>query len=432
MQTEEQSVSHALNELCVFLDPKKGVIKTVRRIYEYSDDPKFYNYGAILTECSPDKYENELSNSTSGFSFFSEEEALLKCLGESLERDAVRRFQSNNFITGSVSELQENVIDIKSIVTFSNSQFLEKRFSHVQFNDKTPFSWIKGKNEMSNKEVLIPAQLVYLSYKPIEKEKYIYLPTTSGLAGGGTYTSALVRSILENIERDSFLLHYLSKKSGMKINLSKIKSKKVQKLVSYIRSYNLEVVCCVLMTELEIPTYLTIIINRTGVGPALSLGMKTDLNPVEAILGSIQEALHTRGWIRNIVEKEPGRLINVNLKRIEKLDDRAILWYGKDKIELLDFFINGGEKELEVKEKNFDFKSKLSILKNALKKNNMDLFSINVTPRYLDKYNFKVVKSIIPQLQPFYLIEEYPCWGGDRLRKLLGTKNINKFPQPFL
>lgn len=88
-----------------------------------------------------------------------------------------------------------------------------------------------------------------------------------------------------------------------------------------------------------------------------------------------------------------------------------------------------------------DFKDKMELLKKYLKKAKMDLYVVDITPTYLKGFRFKVARTIVPQLQPFYLLEEFPCFGGNRLYNLpnkLGYgarrtfNSLNDYPHPFL
>lgn len=62
-------------------------------------------------------------------------------------------------------------------------------------------------------------------------------------------------------------------------------------------------------------------------------------------------------------------------------------------------------------------------------------FYIDLTPDYIKDGEFIVIKSFIPQLQPFYLIEDFPCLEEKRFRKFSNPKKefkINDYPHPFL
>jgi len=307
---KELPINGALTKFSKFLEPKYGIIKSINKLPEYFDDPKFYHFSANLYPLIWNSKNDKLSDSVGGYSFFSEEEALLKCIGEALERYCIREYDENILVRSSYKSLIKKAVNPKEFINFSELQKKRASFTIFNYYDETPFRWVKSKELISNEEVFVPAQLIYLYYKLIRNEKWIYLPISTGTAGGSTKTSSIVRAIYELIERDAFLIFYLNRLPGININLNYINDKKVQFCREKIESYNLKLYCIDITTELRVPTIISIVIDKTGIGPAVSAGLKTSYNTREAIVGSIQEALHPRGWIRRHVDQNPTLIKN--------------------------------------------------------------------------------------------------------------------------
>lgn len=438
---QEESIDKILPILIKFANPKLKIIKHIDRIVEHHDDPKFFHFGAILNAVSKNIREENLSNSVGGYSFFSEDEALLKCLGEALERHCLRNYKKIKIFTSSYKLLKENAVNPKIFINFSNLQKENPKFKMFLHDESTIFSWIKGFDIIRNKTILIPAQLVFLSYKLRKKERWIYLPISVGAAGGGSLTGAIIRGIYEIIERDAFLIYYLNRMSGISLNLKSIRNEKIKNIIRAINDYNLELYCINIESELKIPTFLSIIIDKTGIGPAISMGLRSNLDPETAVLGSIQEALHCRGWIRKKVEENPEVLKKIKHKHTETLEERALLWYSKKNIKKLDFFLQQKKVKVKFKKNIISHSDQLKTLIDVLNKNKMSLFFVDITLPNIRRKGYNVVKVFIPELQPFYLIEDYPYFGGKRLYELplaLGLrsrtneKNLNRIPHPFL
>ncbi|NCO32094.1 hypothetical protein GW891_04995, partial [bacterium] len=80
----------------------------------------------------------------------------------------------------------------------------------------------------------------------------------------------------------------------------------------------------------------------------------------------------------------------------------------------------------------------LNELINWFKKRKIDVIYVDLTPRVFRKYNFYVVKVLIPNFQPLYLEESKACYLRERLKEIpaqIGFKPIKKlysFPHPFL
>ena len=314
---DEIEVNKILPALATFINPRFKIIKHINKIFPHSDDPKFFYFGAVLEPISDDPEEENLSNSVSGYSFFSEGEALLKCLGEALERHCLRVVNKNKFTKASCQDLasqKKNAIDPIRIVSISSNQKKKNKYKLFNFNKNSPFYWTDGYDLIRKRSTLIPAQLIYLSYKLDKDEKCIYLPITTGAAGGSTLLSAVVRGIYEIIERDAFIIYYLNKLPGRRINLKALKTEDITRIHEYIKSYRLELLCIDITTELNIPTVLSIVVNRTGVGPSLSLGLKTNMDYKVAILDDF-----SGGSLENCNKK--AKIFRVDIRNFKKVEE---------------------------------------------------------------------------------------------------------------
>lgn len=134
-----------------------------------------------------------------------------------------------------------------------------------------------------------------------------YLPISTGAAGGGSLTAALTRGIFEIVERDSFVIAYLNKIRFPKVSLDSVKDEYVQFLLEMLKRYRLAIHVIDITNDLKIPCFLSIIVNKTGIGPAVSTGLKCHLDPIEAITGSIEEAFNVRTWTRQNYEDNPKK-----------------------------------------------------------------------------------------------------------------------------
>jgi len=72
----------------------------------------------------------------------------------------------------------------------------------------------------------------------------------------------------------------------------------------------------------------------------------------------------------------------------------------------------------------------------------MNVYYCDVTQTKIRKKGYYVSRILIPKLYPFYLLEDYPYFGGRRMYELpkklgyINTKtteqSLNKFPHPFI
>jgi len=407
-------------------------VKTIYQNEFYTDEPKIFSYTALP------KNKNHFDNITTGVSF-SKERALIKTLGESIERYILANWQGHLFWR-SCRDLKEKAINPKEFVSFSHYRISPKFKLYKNENNK--LKWIKGFLLTERKNIFVPAQLVFVPYRFDPKEPVIRFPITTGAACHDSLEKAILTGLLEVIERDAFMIFYLNELSPSIINLRKSQNKILTKIIDSIERYQLEFYVLDISTDVPVYSILAIIIDKTGMGPAISLGLRSDLNIHCAIVGAIEEAFHSRFWIKEIMIKEGEKLKNFK-KEIQKkkyyisdLKERGILWSDLRMINKIKFLFNGRKVLL----KNLPIKKtkNLNTLLKWFKKENMKVIYVDLTPSNLKNKKIYVVKVLVPEFQPLYLDERFPYWEGKRLKEIpqklrfIPCKNINKFPHPFL
>lgn len=418
-------------------------IDSIRLVSQYSDEPKFWYFSANYNSSHVANQGLEFNGNSSGFSFYSVDYALLKCVAETIERYCNNTFlQENVSYIGSTDNFSEKValLNLDSIVRFSPKQLLEYKFNKFGLTPKSIFQWTECDSLLQDEKVLVPSQLIYLSYSHLSDEPIIYPSISTGAAGGSSLSAAIVRGILEVIERDAFMVFYLNKLPAPRINIMSLEDDRIAHFIEISERYDLEIICLNITTDIGVPTVVSLVFDKTGIGKAVSLGLKSSLNQLDAILGSIEEAFHPRTWIRREHEKF-GRIISKkDLMAHSSMLNRGLFWYGKNTISNLDFWINtkleDPDESINIISNNSGqyLKQILMIMKNL----GYSMFYRSLMiPEFAD-LGYHVVKVLIPELQPLYLNENYPLLGGKRLLqvpRILGysaNKEFNNIPHPFL
>lgn len=439
----EVELDVALNQVIRNIGDKKNkLFQSFGRMFQHSDEPKFFQYYAQMGEFPEDKSTSQ--GMAGGLSFFSQKLAVLKCLSEAMERYALKNYKNDSLHFSPARLLDKPFLDISKIVSFSDKQRELNKDLLLDLNG--PFSWVLGKRLPSFEDVYIPAQFIFLSYVRRLKEGFIRLPVTTGAASGTAYSAAIYRGICEVIERDAFMITYLNKLPRSRVPLDKSRNKYIKTMVATAKKYNLSMYCYDISTDLDVYTFLTIIYDSTGVAAAISTGLKSSLNPMLALLGSLQEAFHTRSWLRHKKDQFTGE--KSDLMNPSNLADRGALWSFDDTVKHLDFLLES-TKETKRIEDYEDRSEKTSVedmqkIIKLLNDRGYSTYFIDLTSNVpnIHKTNFKVVMTVVPELQPLYLDEHFPYLGGERLynvpvklgylKKPKNQSSLNQFPHPFL
>jgi len=399
------------------------------RMMQYNDEVKIIHYYAKLRYLKEytDGYSYKNLSAVSGLSFFSKEVALLKCLMEAVERFCVSTYRNENIITGDFKHMSK-------LGSALNPSCVSKGYLQSE-----SLGWIRGTNITENKECFIPAQLVYLYYKRQIDENFLTFPNiTTGAAAGFDFESTLLRGIYEVIERDAIMGIYLNKISVPKLDLTTIKNADVKELLAKCERYKLEMNVFDITTELGIPTIMAVLIDRTGVGPAITFGAKSSVDINEALLGAMTEPFLTRTWLRMELEKKNIK-IPKRSQEIKSILDRGLFWSPPSMIKELDFLLKAKSVFFKNKSRVKKEKKSLAYVLQTLKNNGLTVFGADITAPIFKEIGCVVYKVIIPNLQPLYLneYEKKDVINKKRLesvQKFFGNNNteFNNIPHPFL
>lgn len=414
-----KQIKFILNELL-----SKKIIKSIDRYNTFYDEPSFFLYYAPLG--SNENYsDKKIPNNSLGAGIsISPHIAILKCLVECIERFCSYCYRNKSMPYLSYKEIKNYALD--PALFDNNSSLREEKLG-----------WIKGFNLSNDTTCLVPTQLVYLNYKKRGDEIILPQPGIStGTAGGFDHESTLLRGIYEVIERDSFMTIYLNKIQAPKIDLTTIKNKTVQLILDSCERYRLELQVFDIATDLGIPSFLSLIIDRTGLGTAVSCGAKSNLNAKLALTESILESFLVRFWMRSKLFESKLNIPRINPYAIDTNEKRGFFWSPTRMLEHLNFLLN--QKPVTFRYNRLEEpKQELSKVKELFEKRQIKIFYVDITLPIFKKLGIIVYKAIIPNLQPLYLIENKKIVRIGRLKevsKFFGQEKvlINNTPHPFV
>ena len=218
----------------------------------------------------------------------------------------------------------------------------------------------------------------------------------------------------------------------------------LERILKIFRRYNLETYILQLTTDFPIHIYLAIVIDRTGLGPAISVGASADFDMKTCLLDALSESLSVRLSLKKNFLEEIGAP--------EELDrhGRLLYWAKEENLPKIDFFLEGPKIKLDLEKERSIFKEsddksarrryyaeKLNLLKKYLERKKYEAVYAELTDPDIRKIGFRSVQVVIPELQPLHLYESIPYFGGKRLKEIpekFGFKpaeELNKVPHPF-
>jgi len=385
-----------------------------------------------------------------GYDFFNERKAFCAMLGEGIERWAVVHYDppvSHDCVDASFKELKkEGALDIFSLAGYTKA-LREKgdKMYDLRFDEESFFRWVRGRSLVSDRPLWIPLQLVSFARENILKkreESFLLSRVTTGMAAHEDFDKATLGGILETIERDAFMIYWLNKLTPHVINIASIKDRRLFELSERFKKYKLELYALYLKTDVPAHVVATLIVDRSGVGPAVSVGASAGLDLADAVYRSLCEAYVTHLAVRRnkssaFSESKSEYKNPSEIGHLERLD----YWYPVEKIKYLDFWLSGEKKDFRifpVYPHTMNVKDQLRFLFSYFRDNRYEVTVNKILSEELtQKVDMTVAVVNIPEFQPLHLLEWLPCEGGRRLHEvphMLGYKPLailNTLPHMF-
>lgn len=376
---------------------------------------------------------NNKGYSSSGISFNNQENAQSYAIGEALERYQMLKYKDE---TNNTSQNLRK-IPAKEFEIYDTDKIDSTIRQDYVFTDKSHFLWEEVFDKKNQEKVLVPAQLLYNIYLPEKNEKTIRTTISTGAACGPDYSFALLKGLIEIIERDNFTLYYLTRCPPPIINITQNKelSIKVGEISGMLHSRIL-----ILDFSYDFSVYVICVFIISLDGTLCSIGLGSDFNLIDAIEHALLEAEELLFAFQKIKANIPDdSKIRNKKKLIDIMLSNAKRWIIDKPVENLAFFTEGKYIKIDSYEhKIFEGKSqeeKLTLLIDELFDKNYDLYiktAKEVVP------GFTTIKALVPQFVPLYVIETLPYKITPRMKKFMDEKKIRSmetkdlFPPPFL
>lgn len=143
--------------------------------------------------------------------------ARLKAVAEAVERAAYQRLPASAFEARAID--LDAFIAPTELVRYAPWQYAEAGFPLRPFRPEEARHWVPGLAQADGSPAAVPADCVCnpRAFEPCYRQRLLTYATTSGCASGRTVEDALVRAVLELVERDAFLRHWFAQAPGQAV-----------------------------------------------------------------------------------------------------------------------------------------------------------------------------------------------------------------------
>ena len=309
-----------------------GLTDPEHTVPAFTDEPKIPAFLCYPSAKAADRYKLTLGVNGSGF-HPQPERARLQAVAECLERLSLMNPPEDLLVRGRPADVAGSV-DPLAFRAHSHAQFPDFADFKRQVAE-SDFRWWPAAALGTDKQVLLPAQFVFLSSIVNDEVLIRREQITTGAALGPNGTDiAFASGLFEAVERDATVAAYLTRTSPPRIAGL---SPELQEAVDYLRRYHLEPHLLDVTTDLDIPCVVAVTVDETGFGPAINIGTAAGLTYEDAILSALYESIQTRSPGR--LFRDPSSEPAPSSEGPSTIEQRFDEWHPVERVADLDFWL---------------------------------------------------------------------------------------------
>lgn len=415
---------------------RSGIVEEIFESLIPEGEPKIYSYAGRT--CDLSRLGLAGASMTCGGVGFSREDAMLACLGESVERYCCQ-FRDDDSWFGTYNDICEQTVDPESIAIFSEEQYLQQSFPFSAFTRETAVRWVKGKDLTRNESVYVPACLVYMPYEDGGMEPAITPAISTGLSCECSFEKAVLKGLCEVVERDAFTITWLKRVATAE--LVEIPGD-IQESFNYGQ---IEYHVYDLTSECGVFVYMVVSRGNSDSGELITVGVGAGLDPVEVLRKAFLENAQGRLCLTGLVRERVDWVLEEDFANVLSFDDHAMVLSRKPELMgELDFLGAKGKRPFnaDVGGGGCDTQAALSGCIEKLESLGMSIIVKDLTTEDIKSLGLCVVRVIIPGMQQLHGIHRLAFLGGKRLEKagelfgvsadeFLGVGQFNRLPHPL-
>lgn len=188
----------------------------------------------------------------------------------------------------------------------------------------------------TEKDVLIPEQLIYFNSHVVSDEKRYIYESSNGSALGSTEAEASLHAMLELIERDAFLATWYGQIPPVRIDEASIYSKKIQAYLESLKQKKIRVHLFDISMEVKIPTIWVLLEKEEPMENEMAFytAAAASFDLEESIERALAEATTAITVFTNVFNNQEyqkrKRQLLENPQSVHKLEDHLLLYSNKE------------------------------------------------------------------------------------------------------
>lgn len=428
---EQRDLREVAEDIASLVDQYVGIAAVMPSPPRHNFDPASGLPAIVLSRYAvpqPDLISTDQPNLAHG-SGDSQESAETVALIEALERYC-GLFPPQPDIICSFADLDGTALLPTELPLFSTAQYARPGFPYRPFEPDMTLGWTWGWNVSRGERILVPSAAVWYG-----ADDLLVGETSNGMAAHSSRGQALHGGVLELIERDAFMIHWLHQISPPLFDRSQLRGK-VAAMVERIEEQGYRVVLADITTDLSVPVVLALGFHELRKRPALLVGAGASLDGATALRRAVRELYAAATGI--LENWELGRPIDPD--EVVDLRDHSRAYEHPDWLPKASFLWSGPMTSEPPAFSAEPSPSGLQSLVEQLGRKGHDVIGVDITTPEVARCGIRVVRAIVPGLQPLAFGARIRLGGRrlyeaplrmDQRRPVLTEADLNQAPHCF-
>jgi thiazole/oxazole-forming peptide maturase SagD family component len=242
--------------------------------------------------------------------------------------------------------------------------------------------------------------------------------SSSGLAAGSSSVESTLRGLLEAVERDAFMIFWLNRLSPPLLDWGSLPEGFTRSAVAEIRAVGHEPFAVNVTTDLGIPVFLGLAVRKDGKYPALVLGAGCAFDPQQALDKAFREVLGAVWW--HLADPSWSLKPPMQPEQVNRLGDHHTAYSHPAWLPRAEFLWSSARRQsfdelassVRPGERPGD---QLAEAVDIMRRHKMEVIAVDLTTPEVAETGIRVVRAVIPGLQPIGFGKHAARLGGQRV-----------------
>lgn len=403
------------------VDPQWGVVRRIERLPPPFPGPPTGH--PSVTRARMANYRLFARGGESLFSYgkgWDARSAVDSAVGEALERWSSWCWTPSRLMRGPAEGLPLPAVSPRSLVLYRDEQY--SGIPYRPYHEDMVLTWVEGRILSTGEATAVPALAAFLGFPGEDGEPRIFEQTSCGLACAPTLEAATLSGILEVLERDAFLLWWLTGLPSGALDPASHPDPRVRHLGARFQDVGCDLLLLRLPTDHPVHVVAAFALARASrpEWPAVALGLGAAPTAAEAATGAVLELTQVFTELGRRLSSAQVRGAAATLadgtRPVRTPADHGLLYAHPSSLERV-AGLRGAPPDPGgwAVQDRVSPRDTLERLVRHLADRGDRVVVVDLTPPSLERSAVRTVRVVVPGLQPMHFDEGARRLGGRRL-----------------